>query len=393
MSPLSTRVIREFPVEKRRITTLTSLTFLFLVLCNSFHWPNVNAWGLGNKDFPDLEATLSFVNCFEDFGLKIYSVPDPMECSNYVYGIPLVATARIFGIHQISISILGHIFLAMLAFVFAYFLSISKIRLRSAVVAMVFLVLTPPISLLAQRGNIDILIAFLILVGIKASQNGLRPIGFFLIATTALIKFYTLPLLLVLLLQKQFRKPVYISSGLIVLFGVVANFSLIRTLPSNGNYGAFGNRGIYFYLQDAQLFSIDTPRILGDLVGLVLLMSVIFTLALVDFRFKRVFKGLKVDGDIDVQNAFLIVGITCYLFGMNYDYRLIYLILPMLVFKERNLFSDKILKYFLILTVAWTSFNASLFVQLVGDIVIGSLTGLYLFFFLRRLKVVFGSRE
>jgi hypothetical protein len=325
--------------------------------------------------------------------MKIYSVPDGMECSNYVYGIPLVATARLFGINQVPISIVGHIFLAMLAFVIAYFLSILKIRLRSAVMVMVFLVLSPTVSLLAQRGNIDILIAFLILMGITASQNGLRPIGFFLIASTALIKFYTLPLLLVLLFQKQFRKPVYISSGSIVLFGVVANFSLIRALPSNGNYGAFGNRGIYFYLQDAQIFSIDTPRILGDFVGLVLLMSVMIVFIAIDFRFKRVFKGLKIDGDIDVQNAFLIVGIACYLFGMSYDYRLIYLILPMLLFKSRNLSSDKILKYSLILTVAWTSFNSSLFLQLVGDIVIGGLIGLYLFFFLRRLKVVSDSRE
>jgi hypothetical protein len=393
MSSFSGRVDKHFPVEIRRIASLTSITFLFLVICNFLNWPNVKIWGLGVREFLDLETTMKFVSCYEKFGMKIYSISDGIECSNYVYGIPLVATARLFGIDQIPISILGHVFLAMLAFVIAYFLSALKIRLGSAIMVMIFLVLTPPVSLLAQRGNIDILISFLILVGIWTSQKGFGALGFSLIVFTVLIKFYTLPLLLVLLFQKKFRKPVYVLSGLIVLSGVVVNFSLIRALPTNGNYGAFGNRAIYFYLQDAQIFSVDTPRIFGDLVGLLLLMLVVIALITFDFRFKRVFYDLKIDRGVDVQNAFLIIGITCYLFGMSYDYRLIYLILPMLVFKPRIHSSDRIVKYCLILAVAWTSFNSSLFVQLVGDIVIGIVIGFYLFFFLRRLKLLTYSRE
>jgi len=353
----------------------------------------VKIWGLGAREFLDLEVTVNFVNCYERFGTQIYSVPNGVDCSNYVYGFLFVAAGDLFGINHIPIRFLGFVFLAILAFVIAYFLSALKVKYVSALALMLILVLSPPISLLAQRGNIDILIAFLTILGFHAIRHRFNVIGFVLITLTVFIKFYTLPLLFLLLFQKVFRKPIYFISTLVVLIASVVNFSLIKTLPSDGVYAAFGNRAIYYYLQDAQLFHRNTPHLFGDLSGLIIVISVVIALLAVDTRFKNIFSGLVLDKSLGASYAFLCIGLSCYLFGMSYDYRLVFFLLPMLLFQTRIDLFDRMFKYFFIIAIAYTSFNGVYFVQLVGDILIGLLTSFLLFLFLRSALGLPGSRE
>jgi hypothetical protein len=310
-----------------------------------------------------------------------------------VYGISLVASANLFGVNHIPVRFLGFIFLAMLAYVIAYFLSSLRIRFPLAIVIMSIVVLSPPISLLAQRGNIDILIAFLIAVGIQGIQNGRASLGFVLIMLTVLLKFYTLPLLLFLLFDKRFRKPEYIVSASIVLLVTMVNFSLIAVLPSDGTYAAFGNRAVYYYLQHAELFSLNTPRILGDLTGFTLVIVAVLSLTVLGSHFKSVFKDLRAEKSLNVPNAFLIVGISCYMLGMSYDYRLIFLILPMMTIRIPSFRVSKALKAFLVLAVAYTSFNSMTFVQLIGDFLIGCIISLFLFLFLSSMSSQFEAKE
>jgi hypothetical protein len=387
------RVDVNFPVEMRRNTSLTSITFLFLVVCNSLNWPNIKIWGLGAREFLDLEATMNFVDCYEKFGSQIYSVPNGVNCSNYVYGFLLVAVGDLFGINHIPTRILGFISLAILAYVIAYFLSALKVKYVLTLVIMLVLVLSPPVSLLAQRANIDILIAFLTILGFHAIRHKFNVIGFFLITLTVFIKFYTLLLLFLLLFQKPFRKPIYFLLTLVIVISTVVNFSLIKSLPSDGVYAAFGNRSIYYYLQDAQLLQANAPNILGDLSGLILVITVVVALLAVDSRFKNIFSGLNVDKSLGAPNAFLYIGLSCYMLGMSYDYRLVYFLLPMLLFQTRIVVLDGIFKYFFIIAVAYTSFNGMYFVQLVGDILIGLLTSFLLFLFVRSFLGLPGSRE
>jgi CDP-glucose 4,6-dehydratase len=68
---------------------------------------------LGAEEFLDLDVTMKFVDCYETYGFQIYSVPNGTECSNYVYGISLVASANLFGVNHIPVRFLGFIFLAM----------------------------------------------------------------------------------------------------------------------------------------------------------------------------------------------------------------------------------------------------------------------------------------
>ena len=393
MSRFSARVEGDFPFEFRRVISLTSITFLFLVVCNSFNWPNVKFWGLGAKEFLDLEVTMNFVDCYEKYGSQIYSVPNGVDCSNYVYGFLLVAAGDLFGINHISTSILGFIFLAILAYVIAYFLSALKVKFVSSLVIMLVLVLSPPVSLLAQRANIDIFIAFLTILGFQAIQHRVNAIGFVLIALTVLIKFYTLPLLFLLLFQKTFRKPIYFISTLVILVVAIINFSLIKSLPADGVYAAFGNRSFYYYLQDAQLLPTNIPNFFRDLSGLVLVITVVVALLVVDSRFKNISGDLTLDKRLDAPNAFLCIGLSCYMFGMSYDYRLIFFLLPMLLFQTEVIFFDGIFKYFFITAIAFTSFNTNIFVQLVGDILIGLLTSFLLFLFLRSVHGLPVSKE
>lgn len=378
--------------EIRRFLELTLIAFAILIICNSLNWINVRVWGLGASEFLDLEATVNFVNCFEVSGASIYSISSDLNCSNYVYGISLVFLADIFGINHIPIHLLGIVFLGMLAFVLAYFVSAIKVRFFSATSIMIILVLSPPISLLAQRGNIDILIAFLVLIGIESIRYGMRVIGFVLIALTVLIKFYTLPLMLLILLQKQFRKPFYFASALILNAATMVNFSMIRALPSDGTYAAFGNRAIYYYLQDLRLFHPQTPRFLGDLTGLILVTLVIIFMTLLNRIYKTAFDCFVLKKNLEVPNAFLLIGISCYMFGMSYDYRLIFLMLPMILIQGRGLVGDRLVQTLLILTVAFTSFNSTLLVQFVGDIVIGVVISLLIFLFLRSIRARTDSR-
>jgi hypothetical protein len=142
-----------------------------------------------------------------------------------------------------------------------------------------------------------------------------------------------------------------------------------------------------------ELFSPNTPRILGDLTGFTLVIVAVLSLTVLGSHFKSVFKDLRVEKSLNVPNAFLIVGISCYMLGMSYDYRLIFLILPMMTIRIPSFRVSKALKAFLVLAVAYTSFNSMTFVQLIGDFLIGCLISLFLFLFLLSMSSQFEAKE
>lgn len=376
-------------IKKANLFAVSLIAYVILVIFNVKQWPNVTGWGLGASQFLDLDTTMGFIECFEKHGISIYSINDGSNCSNYVYGLALVLFGKVLHLDLFPISVFGYLFLAILAFSIAYFLSLAKLGFKSAILISTLLIISPPFSLLAQRGNIDIFVILLVILGVTAFQRDRFFFAFLLIAITVLLKFYTLPLFLILVMQSGFKRFFYRATGaLIVLLGVV-NFLMIPTLPSNGTYAAFGNRAIYFYLTDAGLLSLDVPQIVGDLIGLLLLLTLITLFTVLKRKGSQNLEVNSSDFQLNVPSSFLIVSFSCYIFGMNYDYRLVFLILPLLVFRTEY----KIVQYIAVILISITSFNSHYFIQLIGDVIIGTAMGYLIFLFLNQIFQSRGQLE
>jgi hypothetical protein len=367
--------------------------FVLMISLNITRWVNVSYWGLGGREFLDLNATFDFVSCYQDHGFKIYSIPASDSCGNYVYGVALLILGNFFLVSKWSVTITGYVLLALFSYIIARFVTGMKLRLNVALLLSLSLVVSPPFSLLAQRANIDILILFLLILAIDLKGREKNLFSFFLLALTVLIKFYTLPFLLIVLFQKPYVKFAYWAAGSLITLLTIWNYLLVKELPSQGNYAAFGNKAAFFYLQSAGLLSDQTTKVIGDLIGYLLILIVACFIATGKKAFFPGGTYFAFAREMNLQNAILIVGVSCYVFGMNYDYRLVFLILPLISIRFADSESVNLLKILLMISILFMSYNSSLFIQGIGDVLLGIVISFLFLILSVQLKDVFLAKR
>jgi hypothetical protein len=207
--------------------------------------------------------------------------------------------------------------------------------------------LSPGIWLLFERLNIDALILiFLSLTVFLISRNKFL-LGFTAVGFTALFKFYTAPLMLLIYTLSSSRKikSVILVSSLAISLVIFVNLRSIPVeLPSTW-FVSFGTPIVGFYLsqilETVGFTDYSIPSMTGHALGLLLFLLVVLSLKKFVFKSKYVTSDSKSTNTKVSLNDLLImffggVFLTCFLAGMSYDYRLVYLaisgtaVLPMI---------------------------------------------------------------
>lgn len=330
---------------------MLGLTFVAIYLANFFlAWPTTR-WGdisNGSYLFGDFAWLSSWsTNCSVNVAFPhLFSVFSQIDstCPGFSYGATLLILLSVFPIAW-EYYIPAAITVGLIAvFVLGCFLA-SAYRLsfwQKVLVCLAFF--SPGTYLLFERGNLDLVIFVLIVLAAALLGNGGFLSGFFVIIFATLLKFYTLPLvLLVALLSKNSRERfVTTVFSLLTFTWVLIDFNRGPGLPEYGTV-QFGYPVLGHYFEWLDISVQPLPSLIGFLAPwLVWALLVLFG--------RRAGKGFETRLTQSISNlqndyAFLLTAVVfCAMFfvGLSFDYRLIFLALAGVSLILKSSFSRKI---------------------------------------------------
>jgi hypothetical protein len=202
---------------------------------------------------------------------------------------------------------------------------------------------SPAFWLLFERGNFDLLVFFLVFLAIMTIRTRIEILGIIFVGISALFKFYTLPLLLLIpfLTDKRFIKISSIVTFITLLPFILWNITLVKTFP-NPTFAAFGSPSFGLWVNFfSWRYNLDLKMSdsIAHLSGLIIFICLTIVLTRsgylqkkLDLRWSTV-KLRKIDLTYLFFSATYLI---CYLAGMNFDYRLIFLIASLIICSIAN---------------------------------------------------------
>jgi hypothetical protein len=324
-------------VGKTRSPWLLGVTFVAIYLVNFFlAWPTTR-WGDISTGylFGDFEALFIWSNeCRINAGLPhIFSIYSQIEASNtcagFNYGTTLLVLLSIFPING-EFYVAAAITVGVLAvFVLGYFLANTYKMSFWKKVLVTCAFFSPGTFLLFERGNLDLVIfLFHVTAAALLGRGNFFPAYFVLVFAT-LLKFYALPLVIVVsLLSTTLRQRIVTAAFSILTFAfVIADFSRGQILPVYGPV-QFGYPVLDHYFEWLGLSFQPLPSIIGFFAPW-------FVWAVLVSIERKSGKSYQAELTKSIDNlhgdyAFVFTAITfCAMFfvGLSFDYRLIFLAL------------------------------------------------------------------
>lgn len=333
-------------------------------------WPTVLISGLRIVEYVDLAAIIQSGSLCSGklgfWGFLDLSQPLPENCGGYIYGRPLLAMLAMVSIPltwTVPVAILLGLATAVtIALLIGVNLGSSKSKLAIAAAA----VFSPGVFLLFERANFDLLMAVGVLVGGFLLSRGRFFSGLLIVGLTSVLKFYTVPLLLVApFLFGKGPKQIRLGSAISLLISIYAawDYSQLPRVPGFG-YAQFGSAVLphyfsHFGLEVSNLFSIGFGVVMPLLLGLLV------------FRYSKQQGNSLILGswfrfnNLSNSQAFIslsTVFVSCFFAGLNFDYRLVFLAIPgVILLQSAN--GEKVKMYLL---------NSSLLVALWGSAALGN---------------------
>ena len=327
---------------------LQSLIVLFYTWQHFANWPLLQMSRIrGQFNFQDFVTIFTSTECFREIGLQIY-VPDASSpLCFYPYGRTLIYLIDLFRIPPALAP-------AIVVLISLMILNIALLFLRNAgrdEKIFIFLVfVSPPLWLAFERGNADLLICLLVLVSAYAAYKGKTFLEISILVLATLIKFYTLPLLILILWRRRKNINPFASLILVSIISyIILTDILMQNLQQPGSF-AFGSPVVTFWINaisshlNLPLDAISIRN--GQVIGL-------FFLALIAALF---FKMFTFPPQLRNLNSFSLSGhcffhlgvvyVTCFALGMSYDYRLIFSALASIFFlRSLENFGNRRLKF------------------------------------------------
>lgn len=348
-------------------------------------WPMLRFWNVANNgNFEDLVGLIAVSNCYEEVGMNVYTKGETF-CHNFFYGRFTLWLLSALNIGNSFAIPLGFIFLATLSMILAkYFESTLFVNFDrpNAIFFSFCIVLSPPLQLLAERANLDILIFLLIYstahLLYKTSRFALITIGF-----ATLLKFYTLPLYLILVFRHTYSIRFRLFCFLIFLshcYWVVFELNFISAYKDF--YGVATNS--VFHWQSAIAFINNTISInlnKSEAFRINLIFHIIL-LYLAYILFKKLNFNLSAHPDSKSRflfHVFALIFLISYFSGASADYRLILPVSAALALL--NLYNTpspiKIILVEILILTLWFSYPSGK-LEIVGDLLCSFLAVLFL---------------
>ena len=327
-------------------------SLLIILLVPFFYFINVlSNWKLleisgikGTSIYEDLRSILVSGKCYSSIGVHVFSPDKSHQYCLYNYGKPLVSLLSKIHISPDFSGWLGLVgVIAVLAVLI--FQSINRIAMNS-MLFQASLLLSPSIWLLLERGNFDEYMFFGVLLAAFAVKSKHPYAGAMIIFVSAIFKFYTLPLLLLFFFIKKTRKfRVFIFLlSLCATYSVISDYKIITRVPPTW-FISFGlpYPGLFInlilkHIHSSKYLISNNQALLIGLIFAVLLLTIEYYLRGKSL-FAKAFEEIK-GKSFDLTNWMLgVVHLSCFLVGMNYDYRMIFEIL--LLVRVGNINSEK----------------------------------------------------
>jgi hypothetical protein len=248
---------------------------------------------------------------------------------------------------------------------------VFPIKSQKDCLTFVLVLLSPPIMLLADRGNFDILIFFILILVAKSVERKNIYFAYALLSFTVLLKYYTAPVFLLIIFYSRLSRERIL--GVILLITTawysLRDITITEAQYPHGSEAQFGFTVWGEYLNkysSTQVNWIQKYAISAITFGLMLLVVSVISkrIQLQEINIHKEYKWQTVAFWI-----FLIVSITCYFGGMNFDYRLIF-------FASTFLLANKVFPTLLprimvntLIILMWLSFPSG-GLQPLGDLII-----------------------
>jgi hypothetical protein len=314
---------------------MLGVTFVVIYLFNFFlNWP-VSRWSdtsTGSYLFTDFETLLIWAtDCRVNVGFphlfSVYSQIEASEtCSGFTYGTTLIILLSIL---PINLEFYVGVALALGVFsVFALgcYLS-SSYRMsfsQTALVTVAFF--SPGTYLLFERGNLDLQILLLVLMAAALLARGIYLPAYLVLLVATLLKFYTLPVMvLISLLAKNVRERILTTVlTSLTLAWIIFDYSRGPILHVYGPL-QFGYPVLDHYFEWLEI----SVQLLPSVIGFLAPWLVWALLVLVEKKAGNLYrtKLRKSLGALEGDYAFIFTAVTfCAMFfvGLNYDYRLVF---------------------------------------------------------------------
>lgn len=327
----------------RSVTTLQKTTIAIMVTAFSAlylsGWKPLKMQGIGGgHDYADLSSVLNAAKCFNAIGSDVYTVTD--SCG-YQYGLFLLKIINVLHLNSLTPFLLGGLLFLLVSFILLL-VGVSSSVSRKHVVLTCLILLSPGPWLLFERGNFDLLIILFLAVTVLTLNTKFSFLGALLLLATALMKFYTFPLLfLYLILEKnKWHKASIAFASLAIIPLMVSNIVSAPGYP-NPMYVAFGlpipGLWVNFF---AWRFNADL--VLGMLPQYIIGLLAFFCVLLYFQKSNRVSRLRSMSANLNFsssleKNAFLFSSSTyvaCFLAGSNFDYRLIFLAVSLVLLNK-----------------------------------------------------------
>ena len=368
--------------------------FVFFAVNQIYAWPLLRIWDLkASVNFADLRAILKNVECFSKIGWSIYKKYEGNSCYNYMYGSNLIRVFKFFHLGLWSANFIGWTFIVLISGIFAKLTAEFFQRYNSFVVPILFFC-SPPIYLLLERANLDSLMLFGVVITVSLYKRQLYLVALSVIIIVSSFKFYTFVLIPIYLcaFKKWQTKILLFLCATLCLFNILFDIQRAGSIQIGGANDAFG---IAVWANYAIKFGYKFNFVQAEILGILVLFLAIILVFLLHkyFRIQKtnvlISSEQRVDGFSYIN--FLLVFLGCYVSGLNFDYRLIYLILATIIFLnkyEGSNFPKRIVA--LQLFVVWFSCNVYERYQVIGSVALLFLVAEYIltinFSILRELK-------
>lgn len=326
-------------------------------------WPLLGYWGMkGAEPFGDLTLTLAQIEC--ELGRN--NCGPQLALAPYIYGRPLVFFMSLFPSLLPFSSLIAWFILFCITLTFCCF--VIKVNKFKALVLVLLTLLSPPYQLLVERMNVDVIVFFGVLTS-AALFSKKRYLGSSILTiTTVLVKFYTLILMVFYFVpSKRKHLKLFIFFVLILSIYTISGFKQVSGSLSSLNGGNFGFQVLFYWL-------IKIPNFL-NLMAVSLIFAATIMCCWATWRYFSQGKTPLFNSrfSITIFWFFTAISIVIFLTISNWDYRIIFLNIPLALLiccspRVQGVFSSSL--WLLYVAINYLSFNVSGNLQFIGDVAI-----------------------
>ena len=373
--------IMSFLMTKKKQYLLFPLIFSsFYFLQIILKWPLLNIWGIGNGfNFGDLKGIIALSKC--SFRNIFFQSPQ-YTCeflgstySYFPYGTTLQIIIRFLQIEESNTFVIGIIIFLALCILLSLIIFYLRISSTQTIIYWSIIFCSPPIVLLIERMNFDAVIILIIAITALCFGKKKLLLGTIVLTLSVLFKFYTLPVfLIVLIIIKDTRIRI-----IAILLMSISSFVVLQELPvikdfRIGAFAAFGAPVYGTYLN--RIFNdFDLSYEQSSIFGLflyILTLIIFISFSRSNKKFSQLFKKTTNKSEISSLEWLYIlcasIMVSCFIFGNNFEYRLVFLLVASMVYFNTRLFTSfqKSSLHIMLFLICWCNYNYYM-LQPIGD--------------------------